>query len=98
MEFTDVGEWRKGKGRKSRLAYSVPTHSDIDQQTPNGIAFRKLVNRLSRQGSSDRSYETYTIPLRDAEQLRFMNMDLLAEVISYRLSGQPFDIEYLRSH
>lgn len=97
-EFTNVGEWRKGKGRKSRMGPRIPI-SRIDTEemrTPNGIALKKLENKLSKRNLERATITHFINIMRHAEQLRFMNMDVLAEVILFMLTGLPFDnYEYL---
>jgi len=88
--FTNVGEFRRGKGnRKTRLGPRI--RNDIDArrggekttQTPDDIAIKKLEKLLDKPGLSQRDRYAYAGLMRNAEQIRFMNMPVLAEVLLY---------------
>jgi hypothetical protein len=88
--FTNVGEFRRGKGnRKTRLG--PRTNVDImarrggenTEKTPNNIAAKKLAALLDKPGLTQRDRFNYVGLMRQAEQIRFMNMPVLAEVLLY---------------
>jgi hypothetical protein len=91
--FTNVGEFRRGKGnRKTRLG--PRTRADINArrggikqtQTPDDIAIKKLGKKLaemSQRGISASDRYAYIGLMAHAEQIRFMNMSVLAEVFVY---------------
>ena len=84
---------RKGKGnKKTRAAPHIrPTTAgpyEVEKriQTPNSIAIGKLTRLLERPGFKYENKRPYLELLREAPQLRFMNMHVLAEVILYMYS------------
>lgn len=86
--FTNVEEFRQGKGnRKSRVGQriSVGDRSTGARQklTPNLIAIRKLFKLLTRSSISKSDRFEYIGLMRGADQLRFMNMAVLAEVLTF---------------
>jgi hypothetical protein len=88
--FTNVGEFRRGKGnRKTRLGprinvETITRHGGEKQtQTPDDIAIKKLTKLLERPGLPPRDRATYAGLMRQAEQIRFMNMPVLAEVLLF---------------
>lgn len=87
--FTNVGEFRKGKGnRKTRLGPRVNISSvkNVGENraisTPNSIAANKL-RRLLEHTEVGKNRYTYASLVEHAEQIRFMNMPVLAEVFRY---------------
>lgn len=88
VAFTNVGEFRRGKGnRKTRLGPRIRTdfsgRSVNERQTPDGIAIEKLGKLLDKPGLTRKDIEEYKSLMRRAEQIRFMNMPVLAQVILY---------------
>jgi hypothetical protein len=88
--FTNVGEFRRGKGnRKTRLGprITVTTTRGIGGEkrtpTPDDIAIKKLIGLLEKPGLTQRDRYNYAGLMRQAEQIRFMNMPVLAEVLLY---------------
>lgn len=88
--FTNVGEFRRGKGnRKTRLGPRIRTDVDARRggekqtQTPDDIAIKKLAKLLDKPGLTQRDRFAYTGLMIRAEQIRFMNMPVLAEVLLY---------------
>lgn len=88
--FTNVGEFRRGKGNmKTRLGPRINVEiltrrgGEKRTQTPNDIAIKKLIKLLDKPGLSTRDRYDYADLMRRAEQIRFMNMSVLAEVILY---------------
>lgn len=86
--FTNVGELRRGKGnRKTRLGPRTrgepETRPGGERQTPDDIAIKKLAKLLDKPGLTQRDRYAYTGLMIRAEQIRFMNMPVLAEVLLY---------------
>lgn len=87
--FTNVGEFRRGKGnRKTRLGPKITVEtiskpSDRQVQTPDDIAIKKLMKLLEKPGLTQRDRFSYRDLMSQAEQIRFMNMPVLAEVLLY---------------
>lgn len=88
--FTNVGEFRRGKGnRKTRLGPRINAEitgrrgGDRQTQTPDDIAIKKLIKLLDKPGLIQRDRYAYAELMRRAEQIRFMNMPVLAEVLLY---------------
>jgi len=79
-------EFRRGKGNKSsrlgpRLRIeSILGQKEIRKQTPDDIAIKKLTKLL---GPDFRDVNYYITIAKGGEQLRFMNMPVLAAVITY---------------
>jgi hypothetical protein len=88
--FTNVGEFRRGKGnKKTRLGPRVnigiigEKRGGANQsQKPDDIAgnrlFRLLMPSLGKKEASD-----YVNLMKNGEQIRFLNMPVLAEVLLY---------------
>jgi len=88
--FTNVGEFRRGKGnRKTRLGPRVRDDINIRRggekqtQTPDDIAIKKLRKLLDKPGLTEKDRFAYTGLMVRGEQIRFMNMPVLAEVLLY---------------
>src|SRR3989338_1352403 len=89
-EFSYAGEFRRGKGQRKirtgprmRLESATQSSSGRIIQSPDQIALRKLDKHLDKPGL-DRSERIETKNrVAGAEQLRFMNMEVLAEVLLY---------------
>lgn len=88
--FTNVGEFRRGKGnRKTRLGPRIRTDVEARRggekqtQTPDDIAIKKLAKLLDKPGLTPKDRFAYTGLMIRAEQIRFMNMAVLAEVLLY---------------
>jgi hypothetical protein len=88
--FTDLGEFRRGKGnRKTRLGPRIKVGSsnrhsgERKTQTPNDIAIKKLLKLLDRTNIKKSDRYNYVNLISGAEQIRFMNMPVLAEVFHY---------------
>lgn len=88
--FTNVGEFRRGKGnRKTRLGPRINVESvskrggDRQVQTPDDIAIKRLFKLLDKPGLTQKDRYSYTDEMRNAEQIRFMNMQVLSEVLLF---------------
>lgn len=88
--FTNAGEFRRGKGnRKGRLGPRVQIETVARETggkqavTPDEIALKKLLRLLDKPGLSKKDRYSYVDLMRRAEQIRFMNMGVLAEVLLY---------------
>lgn len=88
--FTNVGEFRRGKGnRKTRLGPRINVNNmakrggEKQAQTPDDIAIKKLTKLLDKPGLTQRDRFNYAGLMRQAEQIRFMNMPVLAEDLLY---------------
>ena len=88
--FTNVGEFRRGKGnRKTRLGPRINVDvitrrgGEKQVQTPDEIALKKLLKLLDKPGLNQRDRYGYVGLMRQADQIRFMNMPVLAEVLLY---------------
>lgn len=89
--FTNVGEFRRGKGnRKTRLGPRIAVETvtrrgggEKQNQTPDDIAIKKLLKLLEKPGLSKDDRYAYAGLMRNAEQIRFMNMPVLAEVLLF---------------
>jgi hypothetical protein len=87
--FTTTGEFRRGKGnRKTRLGPRVQIDQGINRgdkqaQTPDDIAIKRLTKLLDKPGLTQADKMAYISLMRRAEQLRVMNMPVLAEVLLY---------------
>lgn len=88
LSFSNVGEFRGKGNRKTRLGPRVR----IDDgrrglrraQTPDGIALKKLTKYLdNKPGFTSNDKYSYVSYMANAEQLRVMNMQVLAEVLTY---------------
>lgn len=86
--FTNVGEFRRGKGnRKTRLGPRVRVDMGDKRggrqiQTADEIAIKKLGKILENSLTTNDRY-AYTNQMARAEQIRFMNMPVLAQVLIY---------------
>ncbi|CAH6418992.1 Hypothetical protein HVR_LOCUS178 [uncultured virus] len=90
LVFTNVGEFRRGKGnRKTRLGprirtdVNAKTTGEKQNQTPDDIAIKKLGKLLDKPGLTQKDRFDYTALMIRAEQIRFMNMPVLAQVLLY---------------
>ena len=88
--FTNAGEFRRGKGnRKTRLGprvnVEIAARRGAEKQihTPDDIAIKRLTKLLEKPGLSQRDRYAYAELMRRGEQIRFMNMPVLAEVLLY---------------
>lgn len=88
--FTNVGEFRRGKGnRKTRLGprinvVTITRHGgEKPPPTPDEIAIKKLTRLLNKPGLSQRDRYIYAALMQHAEQIRFMNMAVLAEALLF---------------
>lgn len=105
--FTNVNEFRRGKGnRKTRLGPRITVKAarrqGVEKQTqsPNEIAVGKLAKVLRESTDLDvKQRNNYIGIVSQAEQLRFMNMTVLAEVFLYmRNNNDPVDINRENFH
>jgi hypothetical protein len=87
--FTNVGDFRRGKGSKKtrlgpRVSMDGSSRGDKQSQAPDYIALKKLKKFLETRVSMQRNeINSYVELMRGAEQLRFMNMEVLAETLAY---------------
>jgi len=88
--FTNVREYRRGKGnRQTRLGPRgnmdtlTRRGGDKNAQTPDDIAIKRLAKLLDKPGLSPKERWAYAGLMKQAEQIRFMNMSVLAEVLFY---------------
>lgn len=87
--FTNAGEFRRGKGNKKtrlgpRTRVEYAGHRGEKQaQAPNDIAYRKLLKLLEKPGLTKADRYDIANSVKNAEQLRFMNMPVLSEVLLY---------------
>lgn len=88
--FTNVGEFRRGKGnRKTRLGPRIQVDvtgrrgGEKQAQTPDDIAIKKLTKLLDKPGLTQRDRFSMADVMKRAEQIRFMNMPVLAQVLLY---------------
>lgn len=92
--FSKVGEFRKGKGNKStRLGPRVRIETggissapEKKKQTPQDIAVKNLVKLLPETELPLSDRNVYVDYLSKSEQLRFMNMAVLAQVVLHMRS------------
>lgn len=96
LEFTNAGEFHQGKGnKKSRLGPRTIFRTGATKQSPNAIAITKLKSILMKRGVLNEDVYQYIEILRNSDQIRFMNMNVLAEVLIYIDSGQDIsDLNY----
>lgn len=97
MELTlsTVGEYNRGKGnRKTRFGPRLRIFSGTkEKRTPVDNAIKNLSKHLSVfKTLNEEAVNGYLVLLKKAEQLRYMNMALLAEVI-YFMIEQDVDVE-----
>ncbi len=86
--FTNVGEFRRGKGNKKtrfgpRMQMDIGSGYGEHKRTPDDIAINKLRKLLDKPGITRQDRAYYAGILRHGQQLRFMNMTVMAEVIVY---------------
>jgi hypothetical protein len=84
--FTNIGEFHRGKGnKKTRFGPKIKIGSINKDRNmaPNALASKKLENFLVKLNVPTTVVGSYLDTVKDAEQLRFMNMHILAEVIFY---------------
>lgn len=91
--FTNAGEfqYRRGKGnRQTRLGPRTttdgPRRATGKTLTPDRIALNKLEKLLEKPGISRNERYAYLGMLANAEQLRFMNMPVVAQVLLFMRS------------
>lgn len=91
--FTNAGDfqYRKGKGNKqTRLGPRTTTDGSrrVSSRTltPDQIALNKLIKLLDKPGVLRNDRYGYTNMLANAEQLRFMNMPVVAQVLLFMRS------------
>lgn len=110
--FTNIGEFRRGKGnRKTRLGPRINVEvitrrgaGERQVQTPDDIAIKKLIKLLDKPGLTQRDRYSYAELMRRAEQIRFMNMAVLAEVLLYmhntgaEITGDNFNYNAIRPY
>lgn len=82
--------YNRGKGnRKSRLGPRVQIETVAKEiggkqaMTPDEIALKKLLRLLDKPGLTKKDRYSYVDLMRQAEQIRFMNMPVLAEVLLF---------------
>lgn len=87
LSFTNVGEFRGKGNRKTRLGPRVRIDAGKRNyrraQTPDSIALKKLAKNLDKPGLSSNDKYSYISLMSQAEQIRVMNMPVLAEVLLY---------------
>ena len=84
VDFTNVGEFHQGKGnKKSRLGPRTSIRTGGVKQSPNDIAMGKLKSILVKKNLLNEDMYEYLHLIRNSDQIRFMNMGVLAEVLSY---------------
>lgn len=86
--FTYEREYGRGKGStKNRFGPSVQLrhlrHGGRAKHTPDDIALNRLVHILEKKGFVPNERNDYRNIMRQGEHIRFMNMEVLAEVIDY---------------
>lgn len=91
--FTNAGEfqYRRGKGNRQtrlgpRTATEGPRRASAKTLTPDQIALNKLGKLLEKPGISRNDRYAYLGMLANAEQLRFMNMPVVAQVLLFMRS------------
>jgi hypothetical protein len=81
--FTNAGDFHQGKGnKKSRLGPKTILRGG-KKLTPNEIAINKLTTILQKRNLLSDNIYRYINLLRNSDQIRFMNMNVLAEVVNY---------------
>lgn len=89
LVFTNVGEFHRGKGnRGARFGPRMRLGADDrtggkKAQAPDKIATDKLFKLLDKPGMMLDDRKAYRNLMLGAEQVRFMNMDVLAQAILY---------------
>lgn len=85
--FTNAGEFSKrGKGRlgrRVRIEDKKKGGGKKQHLTPDQIALNKLFNELDKPGMTLQDRYYYRNLMENAEQIRFMNMKVLAAVLLY---------------
>lgn len=88
--FTNAGEfqYRRGKGNRQtrlgpRMATEGPRRASGRAQTPDQIALNKLMKLLDKPNVPRNERYSYVNMLGNAEQIRFMNMPVVAQVLLY---------------
>jgi hypothetical protein len=98
QSFTWADEFRRGKGtRKTRHGPAMRIGRKTDHQlSPNDIAINRLRNFLKVPELRASDTRFYLNLMSNAEQIRFMNMQVLAQVILYMHSrgNNPQDFSY----
>ena len=88
-------DYRRGKGnRQSRLGPRMQISTLENKKaanTPNTLALKKLKKSLKAIGLPEFEVQKYYNIMQDAEQLRFMNMPILAQVFKYRYDNNNND-------
>ena len=91
--FTNAGEfqYRRGKGNRQtrlgpRTATEGPRRAGVRAQTPDQIALNKLMKLLEKPGLPRNDRYDYVNMLSNAEQIRFMNMPVVAQVLLFMRS------------
>lgn len=94
-DFTSAGEFHHGKGtKKSRLGPRITIRGGA-KLSPNEIAVGKLKAILLKRNVLNQDLYEYIAVLRNSDQIRFMNMNVLAEVIIYMGKGEEIgDLTY----
>jgi hypothetical protein len=97
--FTNVGEFRRGKGNKKtrlgpRTSSNIVRSTERQTQTPDDIAINKLIKLLDKPGLTPKDRYYYAGLMRQAEQIRFMNMPVLAEVLLFIHNTPEVNHEY----
>jgi hypothetical protein len=97
--LTKTSEFRKGKGNKKiRTGPPVKPQDETTRKVkylkPREIATNRLLKKLEEKDVTAADRQQYQKILRNAGQLRFMYMPMLAEVISYTLEFGTDDITY----
>jgi hypothetical protein len=85
QSFTWADEFRRGKGtRKTRHGPAMRIGRKSEKQlSPNAIAINRLRNFLKGPDLSFADRRYYEHLMENAEQIRFMNMQVLAQVLLY---------------
>lgn len=109
--FTNIGEFNRGKGnRKTRLGprtnveITTRTGGEKQVQTPDDIAIKKLIKLLDKPGLTQRDRYAYAELMKRAEEIRFMNMPVLAEVLLYmhnlgtEITGENFNYNAIQPY
>lgn len=97
--FTGDGDFHRGKGgKKSRLGYKISLRtieSGVKKSsTPTDIALNKL-NKFYTEISGSPLKPEFVSFLTESQELRFMNMEILAYVI-YSFDTREFDNDYFK--
>lgn len=99
--FTNVGDFRGKGSKKSRLGPRMrmdvgARRGNRQLQTPDAIALGKLMKALQARQISHQDRLIYRNIMASAEQLRFMNMAVLAEVLVYlnSVKMQPTTVNF----